>query len=95
MISDLKFKFGDHGGSVNLIMNGTLYVDNNFKSMTPPPGVAMTVTPSLPLGNVQLSGSIDPFYFSFPCPALFPTFRYTAVVGGGQELWIDDIEFTQ
>ena len=94
-VSHLEFKFGEHGGNVNVIVNGTLYQAEDFRSIPTIPGVNMIVMGTTPFGTVEMSGAINPFYYSFPCPAGFPTSQFTAVVGGGQELWIDDVEFTQ
>jgi hypothetical protein len=93
-VSGLKFRFGDHGGNINLILNGIMLNYKNFKAIPPQPGVNLVVSPGLPLGTLELSGSVGQFFFTFPCPAFFPVQKYTAVVGGGQELWIDDVEFT-
>lgn len=90
-VKDLKLKFGDHGGNVNLIVAGTLYNPENFNSITL---AGLTVSPGLPNGILELPGPLSTFYYTYPCPAMFPNYEYTAVVGGGQELWIDDIEFT-
>lgn len=93
-VSDLKFRFGDHGGNINLILNGIMLNYDDFGMIPPQPGMNLVVSSTGPLGTLELSGPIGQFYFAFPCPAFFPIREYTAVVGGGQELWVDDIEFT-
>lgn len=93
-LRDIKFKFGEYGGNINFILNGALLNYDNFKDIPPQSNVNLVVSPSLPLGMLELSGQINSFWFSFPCPVSFPPMEFSAVVGGGQELWVDNIEFT-
>ncbi len=93
-VTDIKLKFGDYGGNINLIAKGTIYNYNSFGLIPGIPTLNLVVSSGLPKGILNLSGDIGQFYYTFPCPAFFPIQQYTAVVGGGQELWIDDIEFT-
>ena len=92
-VSDLKFKFGDYGGNINLILNGTLFKDGRFSQILNPPINLNVVELPGPLGTLEVNGNVEPFYFHFPCPAFFPIQELTTAVGG-QELWIDDVEFT-
>jgi len=96
-IKNLSFKFGYYGGDVNLIANGTLCSSNNIASMPPTclPKVGVSVSPHGNIGVIELSGEMDKFYFSFPVPPKFPVLQFSAVIGGGQELWIDDLEFSE
>lgn len=93
-IKGVKLKFGEHGGNTNLIVNGTLLYDEDFASMPAvlTGGVSLSVSPSLPQGTLELLGNMEDFYFTFPFPPGLPARKYSGVVGGGQELWIDDLE---
>lgn len=93
-VTNIKLKFGDYGGNTNFIVKGAMYNYNSFSLIPAIPGLNLVVSAGLPLGMLSLSGDIGQFYYTFPCPAFFPIQQYTAVVGGGQELWIDDVEFT-
>jgi hypothetical protein len=97
-IKEIDFKYADLGGNINLVDNSTWYYDDNFEmipSPTIPGGMTIKVTQSNNKGTIHLSGKIDKI--KFPGPILpreenFPKdIYYIAVVGGGQELWIDDI----
>lgn len=96
-IKKITTKFGDYGGNINLIENGFMRNYEDFALIPSPTstGLKVIVTPGLPLGTIKLSGDMDKFYYAFPVPPLFPVSKYSAVLGGGQELWIDDIEFSQ
>ncbi len=99
-IKGLTLKFGEYGGNVNLIVNGVLENREDFDNLnaTTVAGVNISVvksSPGDPRGTLKLSGTMSEFYFQFPKPPGFPTLKYSAVVGGGQELWIDDIELVQ
>lgn len=95
IIRRMKVKFGDYGGNVNLISNGVLQNVGDYFALPavlpPPPGVAVTVTGALPLGQLALQGPMDRFSHTFG--GTLPMGPYAAVVGGGQELWIDDLWF--
>lgn len=92
-IKKLVFWFGDHGGNINLIENGDLHHPEDFKLLPSPlpSGLIVDVTSGGPLGSLRLSGNMDRFYYAFP-PSI-PVRQYSAVIGGGQELWIDNLEF--
>jgi hypothetical protein len=88
-ITKLELKFGEYGGNINLRVNGTLH---NYQDLNQiPPGSLAPVQLSVsgyPLGVLTLTGPMDEFMI--PDISEGP---FTAVVGGGQELWIDDLEF--
>lgn len=105
-LSRISFHYGDHGGNENLIVNGQLENVDDFGQLPNPlPGlVNVTVAGGLPLGLLELDGDMAPFTYNFPtAPPPPPTppvtaiptnYEYSAVVGGGQELWVDDIIIT-
>lgn len=94
-ISNMKFKFGDHGGNINLIVDGTLYNELHFEKISSPiaGGIHLNVTGGHPLGIIEFKGHMLPFYYVFPEQYQIPDRKYSAIIGGGQELWIDDLEF--
>ena len=96
-IRKLSVKFGDHGGNINFFENGTLhnYRDHDQIPSPTPSGLIVTVTGSLPTAVLDLEGQMDKFFYAFPVPAGFPVLEYSVVIGGGQELWIDDIIIEQ
>ncbi len=96
-VKKMSVKFGDYGGNVNLIVSGQLRNESDYFALPAvlPPSIAVNVTGSLPQGVLKLDGDMQKFFFTYPAPITFPTLQYAAVVGGGQELWIDDLEFTQ
>ena len=94
-IKELTLSFGDYGGNINLIENGTAYNEQDF-ALISSPGISVTPLGG-PLGVLRIARDMHEFYFAFP-----PSpggkggvgwRRYSAVVGGGQELWIDDLTF--
>jgi len=100
IVKKLRVKFSDQGGNINLIVNGRLVNDQSLAAVAGRPApqfpnVNMSVTPPGGLaGTLQFSGEMDRYTFPFPCPVSFPSHGYSAVVGGGQEFAIDDLEFT-
>ena len=96
-VKRLVLNFGIYGGNTNLIENGQLHnVGDITKLSSPTVKIIVRSTPvgSPPnglLGVLDLDGPMAPFGFTFPTG--FPVLVYTAVLGGGQELWIDDLEF--
>lgn len=97
IVRKVKFKFVDFGGNINLVVNGTLYNEDDFKDITSPltGNVAMSVSPPSNQGVVQLSGDMDKFASPYPMTPGQEGLKFSAVAGGGQELWIDDLEFSQ
>ena len=103
-IQRIAVKFADYGGNINLIERGSgtgnVHNHENFAAIpSPTPGsglnvtVAATTTTSFIQGVLTLSGNIMKFDYTFPVPGV-PVRQYAAVLGGGQELWIDDLEFS-
>ncbi len=99
-VSEVSFKFGDLGGNINLLVNGTVRADNDFNSI----GAIGSVTVNAPppqQGTAVLTGTMNDFPFTFPYPVpsapsgpnMPAGLSYSAVVGGGQELSIDDLYF--
>ena len=104
-ISKLQFKFRYDGGNINLIVNGKLYNCDDFASLHNTllaGGVSVSVNPSTPgpkKGTLLLQGDMKEFKltgsnFLSPPPPHSPDQKYIAVIGGGQELCIDDLVFT-
>jgi len=102
-IKSISAKFAKSGGNVNAIENGMLHNHPDFTKVPSPTatGLEIVITPGDPfLGTIQLSGKMGKFYYLFPNPSapgqphpkISPSNQYSAVVGGGSELWIDDIE---
>jgi len=89
-INKLRLKFGEYGGNVNLRVNEDLYNYQDFDKIPPQLGpVKLSVTfTSYPQGILTLTGPME----EFPIDG-YPNVKFLAVVGGGQELWIDDLEF--
>ena len=96
-IKELSVKIGEYGGNVNLIENGAIHNYDDYSQIPSPTpsGLTVTVTGTPPKGVLQLKGQMAKFYYMFPVPPGFPILEYSAVIGGGQELWIDDISFVQ
>ena len=91
-VKSLSFKYADKGGNINLIENGQIHHDGNFGDITSPTANGLQINVGgFPQGTLHLFDTMNKFHFTFPV-AFFPVLQYTAVVGGGQELWIDDLE---
>lgn len=96
-LNDVTLRFTDYGGNINLIENySNIHNENDFASITSPTalGLVITITPSAATqGTLQLSGTISSFTFPGPVPKTIDdkNFEYSVLIGGGQELWIDDI----
>lgn len=93
----ITLKFADYGGNVNLTENGVLHNVDDFASIGSPTmnGLILKVTGTGPAALLELSGTMKPSKFPGPLP---PSVEgkdpdFVAVTGGGQELWIDDLEF--
>ena len=98
VVKEMTVKFGEYGGNINLIENGTLHNYDDYTGIPSPTasGVTVTVTGTLPKANLKLKGTLGHFTYAFPTlPMAPPLPEYAAVIGGGQELWIDDIVFKQ
>ena len=105
-IKQISLKFGDYGGNVNLIENGvlhnpkydpTLETDEKFIYISSPTASGLNIEvqgdgDTNPQGILKLSGTMEPFIFTFPGSEIPDTIYYAAIIGGGQEVWIDDIE---
>ena len=76
-LEGLTLRYGDYGGTVNLVTNGVLVVARSIRVLdgTSNGGVAVAVNqvPNQSLGTLTLSGAISDFTL------------------GGQELWIDEV----
>jgi hypothetical protein len=100
-VKKVQLKFGEYGGNVNLIENSFLHNKEDFNLITSPTGSGTTITVAgtPPMGTLTLSGKMDKFFYTFPAAVLPAGFAATqklnVVVGGGQELWIDDVVITQ
>ena len=95
-IEKSTLKFADYGGNVNLIENGVMHNEDDFASITSPTskGLILKIIPGgSTSGTLQLTGTITEFKFPGPIsPALeSKDFSYSYVIGGGQELWVDDL----
>jgi hypothetical protein len=94
-----ELKFADFGGNINLIENGAVRNENDFTAITSPTptGLILNVNAS-PTGGalkgmIELSGTMNSFTFPGPMPPIAENKQFQFVMGGGQELWIDDLEF--
>jgi hypothetical protein len=96
-VKQMTVKFGDHGGNINLIENGNLHTFEDYTGIPSPTpsGLTVTVTGTLPKAALELKGTMGQFTYAFPTYTITPLPLYAAVIGGGQELWIDDIIFKQ
>lgn len=96
-IKKFTMKFGDHGGNINLIENGALHNYPDYFGIPSPTasGVTVTLIGTLPKAILDLNGTLSHFTYAFPTYPITPLPLYAAVIGGGQELWIDDISFKQ
>lgn len=96
-IKQMTIKFGDYGGNINLIENGTLHNYEDYTGIPSPTlsGVTVTVTGTLPIATLELKGTMGQFTYTFPTYTITPLPLYAAVIGGGQELWMDDIVLKQ
>ena len=97
VIKQMTMQFGDHGGNINLIENGTLHNYGDYANIPSPTpsGVTVTITGTLPKAALALKGTMGHFTYAFPTYPITPLPLYAAVIGGGQELWIDDIVLQQ
>jgi hypothetical protein len=73
----LTVRFGEHGGNVNLEMNGAFANVGDFQDLNGTRiggvDVAVASSPDSPMASISFSGRVD------------------SVVLGGQELWLDDV----
>jgi len=98
-INKFTAKFGEYGGNINLIVNDKWQNFENF-DMIPSPilspnggSVTINVSSGLPLGTIELLGKINNFYESFPVETDLDSL-YSIIIGG-QELWLDDVIFSE
>lgn len=96
----VTIKFADLGGNINLVENGDLHNEDNFASIASPTvkGLKIKITPAgSTTGTMKLSGNMTTFKFPGPIPPALEDqdISYSAVIGGGQELWIDDLNIVQ
>jgi hypothetical protein len=93
-LTKVSFLFGEYGGGLNLGINGHFDTLENFVDAPaiPFPGVVVSVTgpgaTGQGTGKIEISGAIEEH--TYDCNGVLH--KATVVVGGGQELWIDDIE---
>ncbi|MBL7793033.1 MAG: hypothetical protein JNK77_11955 [Saprospiraceae bacterium] len=94
-----KAKFADYGGNINLIEKDTVYNNPDFTNIASPTlsGLNLSLnvaqTGGAIKGTIELSGSMSTFIFPGPTPPTIEDKQFKFVIGGGQELWIDDLEF--
>lgn len=98
-LKKITLKFTDRGGSINLIENGDWHNYDDFTDIASPTqkGLKLLIAPfGAALRTLQLTGTMNTFTFPGPIiPALEEEVYFSAVIGGGQELCIDDIIFEQ
>ena len=98
-LKKITLKFTDRGGSINLIENGVLHNYDDFSDIVSPTanGLNLLIAPFGAAGRtLQLTGTMGTFTFPGPIiPALAGGVYFSAVIGGGQELCIDDIIIEQ
>ena len=93
-LSKFSFNFGEYGGNLNLGINGHFETLENFDQapVIPFPGVVVSVTgpgaTGQGTGTIEVSGAIDEHDYLLGGV----THKANVVVGGGQELWIDNVE---
>lgn len=95
-LESVTLEFADLGGNINLIENGDLHNKDNFASIISPTtkGLILKITPAGGTsGTLELSGNMTRFKFPGPIPPVLENKNifYGAVIGGGQELWIDNL----
>lgn len=93
-LKKIVLKFADFGGNINLLTNGILCNSQDFVTI---PGnqcanINIKVIPVGNIGRLELKGDFSIFSFSYPTILEIPDYEFSAVIGGGQELWIDEIE---
>lgn len=92
-LTKFSFLFGEYGGGLNLGINGHFDTLENFDQAPaiPFPGVVVNVTgPGITgqgTGKIEITGVIDEH--TYDCNGVLH--KATVVVGGGQELWLDNI----
>ncbi len=99
-LESVTLEFADLGGNINLIENGDLHNEDNFASIISPTtkGLILKITPAGGTsGTLELSGNMPNFIFPGPVPPALEDkdIRYSVVIGGGQELWIDNLNIFQ
>jgi len=95
-LEKVTLKFADYGGNINIVENGDLHNEDNFASVISPTskGLRLKITPSNSTkGTLQLTGTMTKFKFPGPTPPALEDkdIFYSCIIGGGQELWVDDI----
>jgi hypothetical protein len=104
----IKFKYADLGGNINLLDSVEWYQQNNFENIlgsstvpvsgTTSGGINMTVNHTGGVGILALSGEIS-HLIKIPVNCdeekIFLHYKYFSLVGGGQELWIDELILKQ
>ena len=94
-LKKIALKFADRGGSINLIENGDWHNYDDFTDITSPTkkGLRLLIAPyGAAQRTLQLTGTMNTFTFPGPIiPAIAGGVNFSAVIGGGQELCIDDI----
>jgi hypothetical protein len=92
-LTKFSFLFGEYGGGLNLGINGHFETLQNFDEAPaiPFPGVVVNVTGAGATGQgkgkIEIEGIIEEH--TYDCNGVLHS--ATVVVGGGQELWIDNI----